>query len=671
MRKKNVVAVILLIVSFISAYADDKDTNFGLFGGASLNVNLHSASFKGLPGYPNCCVELHDATGLGWQVFAGLRYFPEGRLFGFKYLPQISLGLYNISANFKEQEFIGNVIQGNSYVKGYSEFKLDANWLNLAVSPSLLFFPVEDLPLGVKLGLSAAIPISSSLSQKEKLVTPSDGYYFETLKPTRNEGSGKINELNALFFINLGISYEAFELGAFKISPEIGFDYALNNVVSGKNWKPLSFNAGFTVSYRLMKPEIPPPPPPAAPPLPKMPEAPAAEPLNIITEVYAGDKRINNGSVIELTLDKEIERVSYSVLPMIFFDFNSATFVRNEKFPQNEENAQKLSYINIIEYIQTNKPKEFTITFSTTSDEDTAIAKQRVESVMLELTRNNIDTRIIHLNEVTIDVSKLKYPQLAEEYRFARFEFDMENKNPKSQNLNILNFNKIKNIRTSLHPVESRFIVTATDNNSVHTQSTLTLNGAVVSTYNTNSGSYILDEKAVSTLTPGNSYPIEWSFEAKDGKGGSATADVKANIKYIENKIELGTNIFTNDTSTYEQYILGYFNFDESEFSVTNEQALETVCKAIRNGERVEILALHDNFGDKRHNAALALNRLNDTWVRFSTLLEGNEMDTDLAENFAQYKNLSFGVPDNYVFDNSTAIGRILNRTAIARIYKK
>jgi outer membrane protein OmpA-like peptidoglycan-associated protein len=103
------------------------------------------------------------------------------------------------------------------------------------------------------------------------------------------------------------------------------------------------------------------------------------------------------------------------------------------------------------------------------------------------------------------------------------------------------------------------------------------------------------------------------------------------------------TNANTTDAYFSEQ-VLGFFNFDDSNFCAINEQVLREVKEHLQNGRRIEITAMTDGFGTTAYNANLAQQRANtavgiiDSSYEYKSLISIGQQQTSTDTNATPYQ---------------------------------
>ncbi|MEJ5244949.1 MAG: OmpA family protein, partial [Bacteroidota bacterium] len=127
------------------------------------------------------------------------------------------------------------------------------------------------------------------------------------------------------------------------------------------------------------------------------------------------------------------------------------------------------------------------------------------------------------------------------------------------------------------------------------------------------------------------------------------------NKTYLINPKLSRVNLLINSYDGKEYAILGLFDFDSSEFSLFDNRVREKVLDDLHyRGKKLTIIPFTDNIGSKEYNTKLAEKRA----LAAVQLLQLRDEDYKIE------------YPTQYLYDNRTPLGRILNRSVIIRIEK-
>jgi len=145
--------ILLLAIGTIDQLpAQEKYTQYKIKAGGFLNGNMYSSDFKELKGYPTGCETFDFAFGIGYGAFIGAEYLFEDEIYGFKTSADILLSYQDLSARYSIEEKFANIIIGNDYVQGIVEHNLDPVINAIMIEPGFHIYPVDKLPLSIRLG---------------------------------------------------------------------------------------------------------------------------------------------------------------------------------------------------------------------------------------------------------------------------------------------------------------------------------------------------------------------------------------------------------------------------------------------------------------------------------------------------------------------------------------
>ncbi len=279
--------------------------------------------------------------------------------------------------------------------------------------------PFEEIPVRLRLGVDAGNSIfGNSYIQNEEIVSP-ESVLFPNERKIKTNFSGRVETITSSYGASgiLGYDLEIGE-GAY-ITPEVGYRYGLNSIITDADWKQQSYFAGISIRTRIgdtkymPPPVIPkvdtviPPPPPPPPPI-------------IVREPAI---RFSGVSSQPLIVEETVVTQTFPLLPYIFFDSAqavvSSAFGVNRKQDFSEKDLPKdmlKTYYNILHIVgkrmNENPKTEITIVGNSdgielpSSSERLKIAKGRAEKVSEYLTKNwGVDSKRIKVE--TRDVPKI------------------------------------------------------------------------------------------------------------------------------------------------------------------------------------------------------------------------------------------------------------------------
>ncbi|MFN8361161.1 MAG: OmpA family protein [Candidatus Kapaibacterium sp.] len=231
-------AVFCFVFCTAIAHAQQRPA-YGIFG--NYNLNSYSADFRNFPNVPSCCPDYKDGSGSGLSL---------GILYELPLADQLRLGLrlgYSSRSGILTRDE-NTVVTGN--IPAVFEHKVDASLADIGLEPIAQYNLFGALWLN--LGTRIAAVTTKNFSQKETIITPTDGV-FPNGSSTRNEVTNQpIPEASSLYAAVLGgISYDLplNARGTLILSPEVLYSYGITPVVSGLTWSSNSLRIGLALKY--------------------------------------------------------------------------------------------------------------------------------------------------------------------------------------------------------------------------------------------------------------------------------------------------------------------------------------------------------------------------------------------------------------------------------------
>ena len=646
-KNKSLVLLYIFLILFLlfgsNLNAQQRYTKYRLTSGLAINGNLHSADFGELPGFENCCVNFSGDFGIGYSVFAGAEYMAEDRLLGMNWSFGLLLEYANLSVPLSERdEKFAHIIFEDHYVDGVADHIIDPSINAISVDMGMTFYPFESLPLGIRPGFKVGFLQGMTFTQEERLVSPS-GVTWENGSTVRNETGGDIPEAaSALLALSLALKYDTYEFDNFLVTPQLQFNYGLNNF-SSVDWKINSANLGIAINYRVPRPERIPPMPA---PMPLFPEPPSSAGLDLALNVSSRNNPLHNNSQLIYNLFVEEKTSSFSILPVVFFKDNSAEFIdNNHKFKEGFEKAQHNVFDELKNYVKNNPGLNIRLIAKSLDTESPDIADLRIKKVKDILISTGIDANRIHTDKETVKISSLNHDELKEENRAVWFEFD-----DKKEILNAVGDTSVTITSGKLN-LEIRPEIKAEAGISEFNGKIL-LGGNDADRFDADGKewNYKFDDEADN---PQYDAGLTLIAELKDGEGKNIKETVNLELTPIVKRIQSYENLISeNDNEITREYILGYFDFDESQFSYFDDNVGSKIKSAVEAGKTVQIYPLTDRTGSKEHNARLAVARMYAALNKLGI----NKEDVQII------------IPENFLFSNDSPYGRILNRSILVRI---
>jgi outer membrane protein OmpA-like peptidoglycan-associated protein len=250
MRKYSL--ILALIISTIALNAQENRNvifYWGAYGG--LNLNMHTADFQQLPGYPNCCPKFTGGNGTGFDFGALFEYPLQSKL-----NITARIGLNSLGADLSETQIIGNSELVSStpphetigVANAESEYLIESSLQTFYIEPGVDYEFVKGFLLsgGFRLGFL----MEGTFDQSETLLTPNDVIFKNEQSRIRNESQGdEIPGLpGTLFHLYLGLGYKV-PIGPNSfLVPEVRYYQALNKI-SSESWYASNLKLGVAVKF--------------------------------------------------------------------------------------------------------------------------------------------------------------------------------------------------------------------------------------------------------------------------------------------------------------------------------------------------------------------------------------------------------------------------------------
>lgn len=648
LRLFSYVQLLILFIAFSAEnLSAEKSTPFTIVAGGGTNLNFHTSDFLNLTGMNRCCDNFQSGFGVGANVFVGFEYKLNQKVFDFPISLSFLTGYSNLFGQLKRDEFIGNIIVGNTYTRGESEHTIDPKLSTFYFEPSVVFSPIKTLPFSFKLGLSGAVHSDIEFTSKETLTNPSDGTFENGSKERALVNSKQANSSGMLFSVLAAVRYEAYRSGNFYISPEIQYNFPLGNFSKDVKWTVHSLRAGVALAYTIPQAAPEPPAPAPAPTLPAPP--PAIEKPIASISLFADGKAVTETTpaVIKISTTKYFN--DYSIKPVIYFKPNSTdeqvvTFVPNRQTEVFDSYLAKMK--------ESGMDGKFKIVIGTTTGEDANIGARRLEYVLSRIEKAGIDKDRATHEIVETNPEKLRHSEMADELCFAKI---VAGDGKEIQNVAVENLSKRK---VEYAAPALRVEMTPKNQNDLAYSGEVTIGGKRVASISGKETSFSLSDADCQQIADASDSKGKVSVTYKNKMEASSSAEYPFSVRAERQPAKEMHRFIEIEEYSIESrmYFLGFFDFDRSNFTSVNEYALSEAKAALAKGQTVEIIPLHDKFGEPEYNAKLLASRANTAMK----LIGNNER--------LSIKNPKEG---SYMFDNDTPLGRILSRSVIVRILNK
>lgn len=644
---KIFLVILTFSLNFEFIYAQQKNTGLEFGLGFAPNFNFHNSSFTHFEGYPNCCSEFSSGFGIGYSLNTFIGYFPKSKIIDKQWGFKIVLSYDNLSGTLITKDFFANIIVGNDLRKGISEHKLVTDLKIISFEPELLISLFENIPLDFNLGFRLGFFSKTNFEYSERLLSP-EGAAFENYSTVRNITTGDIPDISHMnIALSVGANYKLLEFANFKVSTDLRFYYNLSNIVKNLDWKANNLKLGLNIAYSIPKANSKPPIPSPMPDYPKPPEIidPDAKLL-----VFSEGKRIEDGDTVRLDITKEIETRVFPLIPIIFFEKNSSNIpeiIIKPPLFKKQYSLNKEILRNTAEILKNSPDLKITITSSYTSSEDENIAIKRFAELVNYFEQSGINKSRITLKSKLIESQKDVLKANEDENYFVQIHFDTEKKIYITEETEIANSVKELEFEIKTQTENPQYIKEIAGK--------ICLNDIMLDNFYTDSYKFKLNKSVSQSLTNDGKYKFHINAVFIDIAGHSKVGNLNFVLKPFHKNIIMKENS-SNDLDShkyYSEFILGYFNFDESNFSYIDERVKGIVLENFNKGKKIEILPFTDNIGTAEYNKNLAAKRAQ------SAIRELN-----LDKN-----KFSISITGEYPFKNDLPHQRIYNRSVFIRIY--
>lgn len=636
--------LILLIYTGISVSGKDF-TPYTIKAGAGAAFNMHKSSFSNLPGFPSCCPQYDGTLSVQPYLFAGFEYDLKKSLFGLPYKYSLQLEYLPIGAMLEEEEFIGNVLYEDTYIESVTLHTIDADISLITAVNSMVFEPISLLPLNFDIGIILGFAFGNTFEQDEQLIKPSDRDFPDGTKH-RNKYSDDLPDASMIYYgLSLGAGYSVAEFSGMEVVPYARFHYFFNDI-SSVDWKVSSLIAGISLKKPIEKPR-PPIVKPQNPPLPKLPDPEKPIVLKepkIELVVMSDGSALPLGKDITIRLDYEENIEIETYYPVIFYTKNSTDFAPDANTDAKSDTLEIRMLNSIISYLQNNPGTRLSIA-AYSSDEDIELLRERIDIIKAKISDYDIDEKRIKSSAKVLNQKDYRYPELLQESR--RVELEIENRKMplelRHQSRDLVRVEE-KSItfspRLDVEATPGIFSGTITLNDE---RRELPREGASL-----NSTELFQDFSNKAALVE-----VHARVRVKDANDKVAEDSRRLAITFDENIMSRNENLRTSPTGVkYNEYILGYFNFDATEFDAVNSEVIEKARQAAFDGRLIEVIPLTDDLGTPEYNENLRRKR-------GIAALELLKIDTN---------DIQINAGSKSPFDTSSPYGRVQSRSVLIRI---
>lgn len=634
--KKLLILYIFFTSVFLGFANEETKTNFNLFANLSLNGVIYQSDFNELPGYRSCCSNFSSAFGLKPGFLVGMEYKID--ILGINSKYGFGLGLQNLSADYNNDELIGYDIVDNTATEIISEFRLYPSIQNIVTRHHLALGVLDFIGTDLILGFRVGFPIVMSFEQEEYLKSPDD-LVFETGTDKRDIHSADIPDKSTMHFaLDLGFRHKGFPIGDFIIQPELVYSHSLTDFSSSVDWKGHNIALGINIVYEIPKAKAIPPLPAPNPklPLPEPPPEPEPAKLDFALYVSHEGKIINNNGKLDYKVYLDTEVFKVPIMPILYFNKGDSEPI---ELPSKlkEMFGFKTSSTIISQLAQILKNNDASVKLKPTvfGEDEEPIAEKRIENIKKYLLSQGIEANKIDIIPTTIIQDEMKYSELENESH--RVDIILE-----STGFNVTS--RTENMTKEAIPLKIKSDITAEAKPYVYDLSVIK-DGEIVKRSNSEDMTYMIELEG---LQQGISkYVI--SSKVIDAENKEFTDEIGFDFNYILEERVSENKLVDKDQS---MFLLGYFAFDSSVFTMINEDAKNKVKEAISSGLTIELIPLTDELGTREYNESLAQRRAGSALRLLKLTTDNVEINYDIR----------------HIFPNDNPYGRIMNRAVWVKI---
>lgn len=516
--------------------------------------------------------------------------------------------------------------------------------------------PFEEIPIRFRLGADAGNSIfGNSYIQNEEIVSP-ESVLFPNERKVKTNFSGRVETITSSYGVSGIIGYDL-EIGdGAYLTPEVGYRYGLNSIITDAEWKQQSYFAGISIRTRIGDTKYAPPPvepkidtvipPPPPPPPPIIVREPAIRFSGVTTQ--------------PLIVEETVVTQTFPLLPYIFFDsaqavVSSAFGTQNKKsFSEKDLPKDMLkTYYNILHIVgkrMSENPKtEITIVGNSdgielaTSGERLSLAKDRAEKISDYLNKNwAIDTKRIKIE--TRDVPRIptnvRYSEGYQENRRVELYSDDPSLLRPVVHSRFLEYTPVQDIQSFSIALRSD-IVPNTWTLAIHGK-----NGVLAQQSGANSPKNVslqLPKGALANidkeLFPNDSLKAFLKLSLPDGS--ELNSDCSIQVSKTKNVFEVS------------RLSLIVFDFNRYDISEQNKRMMQQFVRdAIKPNSTTTITGTTDKLGEEEYNMELSKSRAYSVRDYLLSLLP--------SANLTEVKGIGASV---LPFDNSLPEGRYYCRT--------
>lgn len=224
-------------------------------GGFALgSLNIHTANFQKIPGYPNCCPTFTGGSGIGLHLGVLGEYLLQPGMSAGLRIGYTSLGA-DLSA--REQSIRTTITTPTGTEQARIDHRITASIANVFIEPQFVVELVDGLSLMPSLPLCVAV--SRKFDQVEQLADDQSGVFSTGLRSRNAYNDQAIPDAPLLYpMASIALRYDipVAKHRTVLLSPELRFTAMIPRLSSSIDWRVSGVQAGVSLRYNPIEPPI-------------------------------------------------------------------------------------------------------------------------------------------------------------------------------------------------------------------------------------------------------------------------------------------------------------------------------------------------------------------------------------------------------------------------------
>lgn len=217
-------------------------------------MNIHSANFQKIPGYPNCCPTFTGGTGLGLHAgILGEYILQSGMSAGLR----IGLTTLRAELSAREQSIRTTITTPTGTEQARIDHRVTASMVNVFVEPQFVYEILNRLSIMPSLPL--CMSVKRRFDQVEQLADDQAGVFSTGLRTRNAFADQAIPDAPAFYpMASIAMRYDlpVAKHSTMLLSPELRFTMMIPRVSGSIDWRVSSVQAGVSLRYNPIEPPI-------------------------------------------------------------------------------------------------------------------------------------------------------------------------------------------------------------------------------------------------------------------------------------------------------------------------------------------------------------------------------------------------------------------------------